>query len=158
MTILKRIICFILKIIEEIIMKLIPSICGKNKINLPQFCADMPYFKGVTDETINQGTAFDLLEGVQAFDPNGNEIPFDVTPSEIESCEVGTQVFTYTTEGLSKDRTITVVEIANPTISGVPSTTLEVGVGDTFDPLDGVTAVDGNGNTVAVTVNLIPSN
>lgn len=158
MTILKRIICFILKIIEEILMKLIPSICGKNMINLPQFCADMPYFKGVTDETINQGTTFDLLEGVQAFDPNGNEMPFDVTPSEVESCEVGAQVFTYTTEGLSKDRTITVVQVANPTISGVPSGSLTVEVGEAFEPLDGVTAVDGNGNTVAVTVSLIPSN
>lgn len=45
-----------------------------------------------------------------------------------------------------------------PTIIGVPTEPLLVGIGDTFDPLDGVTAVDGNGNTVAVTVNLIPSN
>ena len=139
-------------------MEFIPNICGENAIYFPQFCADMPYFKGVTDETINQGTTFNLLDGVQAFDPNGNEIPFDVTPSKVESCEVGAQVFTYTTEGLSKDRTITVVQIANPTISGVPSEPLTVELGETFDPLDGVTAVDGNGNTVAVTVNLIPSN
>lgn len=43
-------------------------------------------------------------------------------------------------------------------LSGVPSEPLTVELGETFDPLDGVTAVDGNGNTVVMTVNLIPSN
>ena len=117
----------------------------------------MPYFKGLTNETINQGTTFDLLNGVHAYDANGNEVPFDVTPSAVASCQVGEQVFTYSMDGFSQDRTITVLAIADPTISGI-SETIEVGVSEEFDPLDGVTAVDGNGNTVAVTVNLIPSN
>ena len=116
-------------------------------------------WSGLTNATINQGTSFDPTDGVTAYDYDGNIVPFSVTPSSIDTCELGTQTLTYEAQGLvDATRTITVVAIANPTISGVPSTTLEVDVGDTFDPLDGVTAVDGNGNTVAVTVSLIPSN
>lgn len=116
-------------------------------------------WSGITNATINQGTSFDPTDGVTAYDYYGNVVPFSVTPNSIDTCEVGTQTLTYEAQGLADaTRTITVVAIANPTISGVPSTTLEVEVGDTFDPLDGVTAVDGNGNTVVVTVSLIPSN
>ena len=116
-------------------------------------------WSGLTNVTINQGTSFDPTDGVTAYDYNGNIVPFSVTPNTLDTCDVGTHTFTYEAQGLADAaRTITVVAIANPTISGVPSTTLEVEVGETFDPLDGVTAVDGNGNTVAVTVSLIPSN
>ena len=41
-----------------------------------------------------------------------------------------------------------------PTIT-VPSGTLEVGVGEEFDPLDGVTATDGYGEPLEVSVELI---
>ena len=41
-----------------------------------------------------------------------------------------------------------------PTIT-VPSGTLEVGVGEEFDPLDGVTAIDGYGEPLEVSVELI---
>ena len=288
MTILKRIICFILKIIEEILMNIIPKICGKNFLHITSFCDDMDRFigadditiiqgtdfdptegvtavdsegnilpftvtpselkqrevtviqaplptitlpssstielgetlntmtgvsatdahgntlavtclegssvvydtggikllhytatdecgnvgtatrsvlvkagtwSGLTNATINQGTSFDPTDGVTAYDYYGNVVPFSVTPNSIDTCELGTQTLTYEAQGLTDaTRTITVVAIANPTINGVPSTTLEVGVGEIFDPLDGVTAVDGNGNTVVVTVSLIPSN
>lgn len=136
-------------------MDLKPSICGKNAIHIPQFCAATPYFTGLTNETINQGTTFDLLNGVHAYDADGNEVPFDVTPSAVASCQIGEQVFTYSTDGFSQDRTITVLAIADPTISGI-SETIEVGKGEEFDPMDGVSAVDGNGGEVAVTVSLLP--
>ena len=116
-------------------------------------------WEGLNNVTINQGTSFNPTSGVKAYDYNGNEVPFSVTPSTLDTCDVGTHTLTYEAQGLATaTRTVTVNAIANPTISGVPSTTLEVEVGDTFDPLDGVTAVDGNGNTVVVTVSLIPSN
>ena len=41
-----------------------------------------------------------------------------------------------------------------PTIT-VPSGTLEVGVGEEFDPLDGVSAIDGYGEPLEVSVELI---
>ena len=39
-----------------------------------------------------------------------------------------------------------------PTIIGVPTEPLLVGVGEEFDPLDGITAFDDNGKKVTVTV------
>lgn len=149
-----KILCKILKWIEEI-MKLIPTICGSEpKIHLPSFCADLPYFTGLKDATIPQGTDFDLLDGVKAFDADGQEIPYDVTPSEVASCVVGVQTFTYSTEGYSKERNITVTAIGDPAISGIDEA-ISVGKGVEFDPLEGVTAVDGNGNTLTVTVTQI---
>lgn len=116
-------------------------------------------FSGVGDVSINQGNSFDPRSGVHAYDYQGNEIPFTVSPTTFSPCLVGVQTFNYTASGVEPvTRTVTVNAIANPTISGVPSTPLTVEVGETFNPLSGVTAVDGNGNAVAVTVNLIPSN
>lgn len=136
-------------------MKIIPNICGKSMVKFPSFCGASAYFKGVTDASTPQGVGFDLLQSVTAYDEYGQQIPFTVSPSEVVACQLGVQAFTYEAEGVTKTRNITVTPIANPTISGVPSTTLEVEVGETFEPLDGVTAVDGNGNTVAISVELI---
>lgn len=108
-----------------------------------------PRIEGANNASINQGTDFDLTEGVTAYDGDGNEIPFTVTPSEVAKCEVGVQTFTYEAEGVTKERKITVTQIANPTISGLSELTVEVG--EEFDPLDGVSGVDGNGNPVEVT-------
>lgn len=41
-----------------------------------------------------------------------------------------------------------------PTIIGVPSGTLLVGVGEEFDPLDGITAYDGYGEEISVSVEI----
>lgn len=109
-----------------------------------------PHIDGANNTSIPQGTDFDLTEGVTAYDGDGNEIPFTVTPQEVQKCEVGEQVFTYNADGVTKNRTITVTQIANPTISGLSELTVDVG--EEFDPLDGVSAVDGNGNEVEVTV------
>lgn len=109
----------------------------------------VPYFDGVHNASIHQGTEFSLTDGVKAYDGAGNEIPFTVEPSEIDTCEVGQHHFTYTAEGVTAARTITVSAIANPTISGID--TLVVEVNEEFDPLDGVSAVDGNGNEIEVT-------
>lgn len=112
-------------------------------------------FSGVGDVSINQGNSFDPRSGVHAYDYQGNEIPFTVSPTTFSPCLVGVQTFNYTANGVEPvTRTVTVNPIANPTISGVPSTPLTVEVGETFDPLSGVSAVDGNGNAVAVTVSL----
>lgn len=109
----------------------------------------VPYFDGVHNASIHQGTEFSLTDDVKAYDGAGNEIPFTVEPSELDTCEVGQHHFTYTAEGVTAARTITVREIANPTISGID--TLVVEVNEEFDPLEGVSAVDGNGNEVEVT-------
>lgn len=137
-------------------MKLIPDICGKGAPNFPSFCKKPAYFKGITDASTPQGVGFDLLQGVTAYDEYGQQIPFTVSPSEVEACQLGVQTFTYEAEGVTKTRNITVTQIANPTISGI-SEAIEVKIYHQFDPLEGVTAVDGNGNAVAVTVEIAPT-
>lgn len=109
-----------------------------------------PKIVGADDTSIPQGTDFDLSAGVKAYDAQGNEIPFTVTPDSINVCAVGEQTFTYSADGVTKTRKITVTQILNPTISGLTELTVEVG--EEFDPLEGVTAVDGNDNPVEVTV------
>lgn len=120
---------------------------------IPQLAA---HFVGVDNATIPQGDAFDLTDGVSAIGADGSSVPFDVTPSTIDTCDVCAQTFTYTADGVgSKTRVVTVTAIADPTISGITET-LKVKKGEEFDPLDGVTATDGKGDTITVTVSLLP--
>lgn len=137
-------------------MKLIPQFCATDDSTtfFPSLCGRVGRFTGIENTSIRQGTDFDLLEGVTAYDEYDDVIPFTVSPSEVDSCQVGAQTFVYASESAVKERTVTVTQIPNPTISGA-STTLEVEAGEEFDPLDGVTAVDGNGNTVTVTATLV---
>lgn len=136
-------------------MILKPFVCGKTKIFFPSICSDAPYFTGTVDTTIRQGTDFDLRERVNAYDGDGMTIPFTVTPSEVEVCQLGVQSFVYEAEGAKDTRYITVVAVDNPTITGL--TPLTVKAGEEFDPNEGVVATDGNGNTVVPTFKAYPS-
>lgn len=136
-------------------MILKPFVCGKTKIFFPSICSDSPYFTGTVDTTIRQGTDFDLRAGVNAYDGDGMTIPFTVTPSEVEVCQLGVQSFVYEAEGAKDTRYITVVAVDNPTITGL--TPLTVKAGEEFDPNEGVVATDGNGNTVIPTFKSYPS-
>lgn len=109
-----------------------------------------PYFVGVDNKRIRQGIGIDLYEGVHAYDAYGNEIPFTVGPDEIDKCELGSHEVVYSAEGITVTRIITIVEIPNPTIYGL--TEITVMAGEEFDPLDGVTAKDGNGNDAEVRI------
>lgn len=110
------------------------------------------HFEGIQDASVNQGLGFDLEDGVTAYTYSGSQTTFSVDPSEIEACELGEQTVTYTAMGVEPvDRTITVLPIADPTISGV-SEPIEVRPSEEFDPLSGVTAVDGNGNDITADV------
>lgn len=109
-----------------------------------------PTIEGADDVSINQGVGIDLAEGVKAYDGDGNEIPFTVEPETIDKCDVGVHEVTYTADGVSITRTVQIIQIADPVISGLTDITVEVG--EEFDPLEGVTAKDGNGNDVDVEV------
>lgn len=123
---------------------------GDNIVIIPSGGGSEAHFDGLTPATINQGASFDLTAGVKAYDESGNEVPFTVEPTEIDACQIGNQTFTYTAGELTQDRIITVQSISDPVISGLTPLTVEVN--EEFDPLDGVSAVDGNGNSVEVTV------
>ena len=123
---------------------------GDNIVIIPNGGGGTAHFEGPTPATINQGTDFDLTDGVKAYDKDGNEIPFTVSPEQIDECTLGNQTFTYTAGELTQDRIITVQAIEDPVISGADPLTVQVG--EEFDPLDGVSAVDGNGNPIEVEV------
>ena len=65
---------------------LIPSMCGNRVPNFVDGSCFIIRFEGVDDLSINQGECIDLTEGVHAYDGDGNEIDFTVTPSEIGCC------------------------------------------------------------------------
>lgn len=80
---------------------LIPSACGGSFVPT---MVDAPcngiHFTGIGNITVPQGTEIDLTEGVHAFDGQGNEIEFTVTPSEIDSCVTGKVEVIYEAHGI----------------------------------------------------------
>lgn len=138
-------------------------------------CKKLPYFEGLTDETIKQGSVFDPTEGVKAYDGYDEEIEYTYSPQELDTCLVGSQVIQYrasqTSEGdmlpnicipdglalalpsicddyesTTAERIIHIIKANDPTIYGIPQVT--VARGTAFNVLDGVTAVDDNGNPI----------
>ena len=112
---------------------------------------EAPHFTGITNITVFQGADIDLTAGVKAW-LGSDEITYTYNPTSILPCDVGVHTVTYSATGNGKtttvDRTITIRQADPPVISGnVP---LYVYVNTDFDPLDGLTAVDANGNPVPV--------
>ena len=152
---------------------LIPSMCGDRVPNIVEGSCSAIRFEGVGDVSINQGECIDLTEGVHAYDGNGSEIEYTVTPSEIPCCGVGEYEVKYSAVGIGNKmlpsfctnafmlmlsdcgmdtksvlRKIIVNAIVSPIISGIDTACIDT---DTlFNPMSGVSAVDGNGNTLEV--------
>lgn len=152
---------------------LIPSMCGDRVPNIVEGSCSAIRFEGVGDVSINQGECIDLTEGVHAYDGNGSEIEYTVTPSEIPCCGVGEYEVKYSAVGIGNKmlpsfctnafmlmlsdcgmdtksvlRKIIVNAIVSPIISGID--TVCIGTDTLFNPMSGVSAVDGNGNTLEV--------
>lgn len=153
---------------------LIPSMCGNRVPNIANGTCAAVHFRGIDDVTIKQGVGIDLTEGVHAYNGEGEEIPFTVSPAEIDACDAGTHTVTYEavgvparivpsfcegkkmlavsdcgTETVSEERIVTIESLGEPTISGVTDERIYKGV--EFYPLNGVSAVDGDGNSLEVT-------
>ena len=150
----------------------IPKVCGRQKVHMPTASCDTIHFTGVDDAEINQGQDFDPTEGVHAYDGNGEEIPFTVEPSEVDECQVGEIELEYTATGVGKKllpklcgspnlklpycgverkrlkRNLVIKGIAPPSIRGIERVCLDRET--LFNPMDGVSAVDGNGNTLEI--------
>ena len=77
-----------------------PSVCGDRGLEFPQTSCSAIRFVGTDDVSINQGDCIDLTNGVHAYDGNGNEIPFTVSPSEIPCCDVGKYEVVYEATGM----------------------------------------------------------
>lgn len=150
----------------------IPKVCGRQNVHMPTASCDTIHFTGVDDAEINQGQDFDPTEGVHAYDGNGEEIPFTVEPSEVDECQVGEIELEYTATGVGKKllpklcgspnlklpycgverkrlkRNLVIKGIAPPSIRGIERVCLDRET--LFNPMDGVSAVDGNGNILEV--------
>lgn len=112
---------------------------------------DAPYFTGIRNINVLQGNIINLTAGVKAW-LGATEITYTYTPTSIDMCDVGVHTVTYTATGNGKttveQRTVTIRQADPPTISG--NTPLAVYVNEDFDPLEGLTAKDANGNDVPV--------
>lgn len=151
-----------------------PSICGDRGITIPQDSCRSIRFEGVDDTEINQGACIDLTEGVHAYDGDGSEIPFTVSPSEIGCCDVGEHEITYKAVGKGNKmlpsfcidkyavhatdcglmtkavtRLVTVLQALPPKIIGAVRTIIAPST--IFDPLGDVSGIDDNGNETEVT-------
>lgn len=155
-------------------LSLTPSMCGIRGLKFTESVCDGLKLIGADDVTINQGVGIDLSQGVHAYDGNGDEIEYTFVPSEIPKCAVGEHTVKYTVVGvankmrpticqrdrlhisstcddldtLTKDRIVIIKQADPPKISGVEMLTIEPNTD--FNPMDGVSAVDDNGNTVDV--------
>ena len=154
---------------------IIPSLCGKGGVVFPEAKCNPLRIEGVDDVTINQGVGIDLTEGVTAYDSLDRAIPFTVEPSEIAKCDVGEHTVTYTAVGqgdemrphigcgenrthisplcdsldrVTEERVITITQADPPVITASP---IEALPNTDINPLQGVSAVDDNGNPVDVT-------
>lgn len=160
-----------------ICVDIVPTPCGgTNKLTMKDVCNDV-HFTGIEDTTINQGVGIDLTEGIHAYDGNGNEIEYTVTPDSIDKCDVGEHTVVYRTIGegekflpsfcmdnvdvtlgdtfcneilLEEDRIVTITQADPPTIEGL-ETIPTIYPNEEFDPTEGITATDDNGKTIDFT-------
>lgn len=151
-----------------------PSACGNRGLDIPKDGCDSIRFEGVNDVELNQGVCIDLNEGVHAYDGDGTEIPFSVSPSEIGCCDVGEHEVTYTARGKGNKmlpsfcadkpkvhaidcglmtktvkRLVTILQALPPKILGIGRTIIAPNA--SFDAMSGVSGIDDNGKETEVT-------
>ena len=108
-----------------------------------------PVISGAVDKTIEKGTKFVPLSGVTATDVEDGDITENIVYSgNVNANKEGTYTATYTVydnDGNEAKVTVTITVVytdnAKPMISGVADKSIIVG--EEFDPLSGVTAIDG---------------
>ncbi len=82
-------------------MTLLPHICGKRSLQMPTSGCPVIHFVGVEDEVVNQDSVISLTDGVYAYDGNGNEIEYTVTPTDVDTSVLGEHVVEYVARGKS---------------------------------------------------------
>ncbi|MCC0679985.1 DUF5011 domain-containing protein [Clostridioides sp. ES-S-0005-03] len=106
-----------------------------------------PILSGVEDCTVEYGSSFDSKAGVTANDNIDGDLTSKIVIEGIVNTSVlGEQTLTYRVSDVANNeasvvRKVTVVDTVKPVFSGVDNLTLNLN--DTFNALEGVTAVDG---------------
>lgn len=126
----------------EISKQLVYGSCGE-----PADAA--PVITGAGDVTIPEGTAFNPMQGVAATDAEDGDLTSAINVSgTVDTNTAGVYTLTYTVtdsanQTVTVTRTVTVTSSSvntPPVISGVTNKTINVG--DSFDPMQGVSASD----------------
>lgn len=110
-----------------------------------------PHFTGLTEIRVKQGAPIDLDDGVHAW-MDTEEIPFTFSPASVDECAVGTHTIAYTATSRGKTttetRNVVILQADAPTIHG--NTPMNVFINTEVDPLEGLTAKDGNNQDIPV--------
>ncbi|MGX9755891.1 immunoglobulin-like domain-containing protein [Clostridioides difficile] len=105
-----------------------------------------PILSGVEDCTVEYGSAFDSKAGVKANDNIDGDLTSKIVIEGVVNTSVlGEQILTYRVSDVANNeasvvRKVTVVDTTKPVFSGVDNLTIDLN--DTFNALEGVTAVD----------------
>ncbi|MGO0905034.1 immunoglobulin-like domain-containing protein [Clostridioides difficile] len=105
-----------------------------------------PILSGVEDCTVEYGSVFDSKAGVRANDNIDGDLTSKIVIEGVVNTSVlGEQILTYRVSDVANNeasvvRKVTVVDTVKPVFSGVENLTLDLN--DTFNALEGVTAVD----------------
>ncbi|SFL47941.1 glycosyl hydrolase family 18 protein [Lactococcus garvieae] len=111
---------------------------------------------GLKNETITIGDKFAPMNGVSATDVDGKNITSKIKiDGNVNTSQTGIYTLIYSVEGqdgkkISQERTITVVAEKIPEFKGVNNVTLKVG--EAFNPLAGVSAIDARGNNITSSI------
>ena len=113
---------------------------------------EKPVIHGADNITIKVGDTFNPLNGVTATDTEDGTISNIEVEGKVNTSEVGEYTLTYKVTDTDNnvttvERTITVRSNSKPVIHGADNITIKVG--DTFNPLDGVSATDKEDITIS---------
>ncbi|MFJ7679691.1 immunoglobulin-like domain-containing protein [Peribacillus sp. NPDC097198] len=115
-----------------------------------------PVISGATNKTINMGDSFNTITGVSAKDNADGILTKNIKVSGIVNTKkAGTYKLTYSVTDKAKNkvtvtRTITVIDIIKPNISGVQNT--QINFDDEFNPLAGISASDNNDGNITSSI------
>jgi alpha-tubulin suppressor-like RCC1 family protein len=107
---------------------------------------EAPILFGVTAGVVNVNSSFDPMEGVHAYDSIAGNLTSEVlVTGTVDISKMGNYTLTYTAvdpsgNSVSKSRVLSVVDREKPILEGVQDKTVKMG--ETFDPFEGVSAVD----------------
>lgn len=114
-----------------------------------------PVISGVTDQTILVGDTFDTMQGVAARDAEDGDLTDQIIcTGSVNTAVAGSYTLTYsvTDSGGKNTQKSCVITVKNPTQNTPPvisgATDWTIAVGDSFDPMAGVTASDAEDGTI----------
>ncbi|CZF82906.1 Chitinase D precursor [Grimontia celer] len=116
-----------------------------------------PVFSGVTDSRVLHGNEFDALAGVTAKDKEDGDLTYSIlVDGNVDTSRLGPNVLVYsvTDSDSNETKATRLVEVYSqkPVFSGVNNTSVKIG--DSFDPMQGVSASDAEDGNLTANISL----